>query len=66
MVGYPDHPCPVCKGPMAEQKESACSGRCRAEASRKRKAQAQDQRDRKVRRLLEEALGILTCEGDKV
>ncbi len=53
MVDYPDRPCPVCKGPMAEQKESACSGRCRAALSRKKKAQAQEERDQRLQRLVE-------------
>ena len=39
MVDYPDHRCPVCKGPMAEQKTSACSGRCRAAWSRRRRSE---------------------------
>ena len=53
MVDYPDRRCPVCKGPMAEQKKSACSGPCRAALSRKKKAQAQEERDRRLERLVE-------------
>ena len=53
MVDCPDRRCPVCKGPMAEQKESACSGRCRAALSRKKKAQAQEERDQRLQRLVE-------------
>ncbi len=52
MVDYPDRPCPVCKGPMAEQKESACSGRCRATLSRQKKAQAQEERDQRLQSLV--------------
>ena len=65
MVDCPERPCPVCKGPMAEQKESACSGRCRAEASRKRKVEFDRGRKRKVRDLLEEALEALS-EGNQL
>lgn len=43
-----------------------CSGRCRAEALRRRKTQAQDERDRKVRGLLRGALGTLPGEGDQL
>lgn len=41
-----------------------CSGRCRAEASRKRKALDRDEGRRKVRGLLEEALEVLG-EGEE-
>ncbi len=53
MVDYPDRPCPVCKGPMTERQESACSGRCRAALSRQKKAQAQEERDHRLQRLVE-------------
>ncbi len=64
MVGYPDHPCPVCKGPMAEQKESACSGRCRAALSRRMRAEAQEERERRMQALLRETLRLLKHEGE--
>ncbi len=66
MVEYPDRRCPVCKGPMAEQKESACSGRCRAALSRKKKAQAQEERERRIQGLLKETRRLLEGEGDQV
>ena len=53
MVDCPDRRCQVCKGPMAEQKESACSGRCRAALSRRKKAQAQEERDQRLQRMVE-------------
>ena len=40
-----------------------CSGRCRAEASRKRKVEFDRGRKRKVRGLLEEAIEVLS-EGE--
>ncbi len=64
MVDYPDRRCPVCKGPMAEQKESACSGRCRAALSRRKKAQAQEERERRMQALLRETLRLLKHEGE--
>jgi len=63
VVEYPDRPCPVCKAPMTGRQRTACSGRCRAEASRKRKVEFHRGRKRKVRDLLEEALEVLS-EGD--
>ncbi len=53
MVDCPDRHCPVCKGPMAEQKKSACSGRCRAALSRRMRAEAQDERDQRIRQAVE-------------
>ncbi len=37
MVSYPDRPCPVCKRPMTGRQKTGCSGKCRAEASRRRR-----------------------------
>ena len=61
MVSCPDRPCPVCKTPMTSRQKSACSGRCRAEASRRRRDRertaALDEAERalrKVRRALGE------------
>jgi len=59
MVKYPDRPCPVCKNPMTGRQKTGCSGKCRAEASRKRKVEFDRGRKRKVRGLLEEALEVL-------
>ena len=55
MVSYPDRPCPVCKGPMTDRQRSACSGKCRAAWSRKKKAEAQEEREREVTAALDEA-----------
>lgn len=52
--------CVNCQRPFESSKAAEyCSGRCRAEASRKRKAQDRSERERKVRGLLEEALEVL-------
>jgi len=57
--------CLNCKQVFESQSDLAkhCSGRCRAEASRKRKVEIHRGRKRKVRGLLEEALEVLG-EGD--
>ncbi len=65
MVEYPDRPCPICQTPMTGRQRTGCSGRCRAEASRKRKVEFVRGRKRKVRDLLEEALEVLS-EGDQL
>jgi len=55
MVEYPDRPCPVCKHPMTGRQKSACSGKCRAEASRKQRrealAAALDEAERALRKI---------------
>jgi predicted nucleic acid-binding Zn ribbon protein len=52
--------CEVCGGPMSERKgKHACSSRCRAELSRRRRRDALAARDGELRRLLEAALAKL-------
>lgn len=58
--------CSACGKPLTGRQRLSCSGRCRAALSRKKKAEAQEERDRKIRGLLEEALGILIGEGDRL
>ena len=53
MVNCPDRHCPVCKGPMTGRQKSACSGRCRASLSRKKKAEVLEERDHRLQRLVE-------------
>lgn len=56
--------CEACGGPMAERKSKhACSGKCRAVLSRRRKVEALAARDLKIRGLLEAALRKL--EGSR-
>lgn len=59
MVDCPERPCPACGKLLTGRQKSACSGRCRAEVSRRRKAQAQENRERRIQGLLEDALGLL-------
>ena len=57
--------CVNCQRPFESSKAAEyCSGRCRAEASRKRKAEFDRGRKRKVRGLLEEAIEVL-AEGEE-
>jgi hypothetical protein len=58
--------CPICgtvRG--ARLWTAACSAACRAELSRRRKAEVQRARDRKVRELLEAALRRLVAKGEE-
>jgi len=52
MVSSPNRPCPVCTGPMTGRQRSGCSGKCRAAVSRKKKAEAQESRDSRLRGLV--------------
>ncbi len=54
--------CPIC-GKSLTGRQQVCSGRCRAKLSRQKKAAEQTQRDRRLREMLEAALGLLE-EGD--
>ncbi len=63
MVKYPGRPCPICQTPMTGRQRTGCSGKCRAEASRQRKAAWIRGRTRKMRDLLEEVLEVL-AEGE--
>ncbi len=63
VVGFRDpisgHPCPVCASPLTGRQRVACSDRCRAALSRRRKADALAERERRLRKLLEAALRFL-------
>ena len=50
--------CPIC-GKSLTGRQQVCSGKCRAARSRQKKAEEQAQRDRRLRELLNEALGML-------
>ncbi len=52
-------PCPVCGEPMPGRRTSACSDKCRAAKSRRRRAASHTERDRRVRALLEAAMRVL-------
>ena len=52
---------PVCRfcGKLLRGRQQVCSGKCRATWSRRKKAQAETDRNRQVRALLAEALRLL-------
>jgi predicted nucleic acid-binding Zn ribbon protein len=50
--------CPVCGEPL-RSRQRVCSGRCRAELSRRRYAEARQARDEQVRALLLAALALM-------
>lgn len=62
LVGAPVRPCPGCGGPL-EGRRRACSARCRAALSRRRREEARRERDREIRGLLVAALRALGPEG---
>jgi predicted nucleic acid-binding Zn ribbon protein len=54
--------CPICGEPL-RPRQRVCSGRCRAELSRRRQAQARQARDEQVRALLLAALALMGKDG---
>jgi len=50
--------CPVCGEPL-RPRQRVCSGRCRAELSRRRQAQLRQARDQQIRELLVAALDLM-------
>ncbi len=57
--------CPLC-GNALKGRQRLCSGVCRAKLSRQKKATQQAQRDRRLREMLEEALGALETAIDLI
>ncbi len=51
--------CPICGRPLTGRQTSACSNVCRAALSRRKRADAQSEKDRRVRELLEAALRVV-------
>jgi predicted nucleic acid-binding Zn ribbon protein len=58
VVGFPGPTaaCPICGTPLCGRQKSACSDRCRAAKSRRRRAQAQSEGERRVQELLYSAM----------
>ncbi len=50
-------PCPGCGEPLKSRKK-ACSGKCRAALSRRRRTELQAERDRKLRGLVEDVVRL--------
>ena len=59
MSGGSDRLCPVCHRVALQGRQTVCGAPCRIERSRQRKAQAQVDRDSKVRLHLKAALELL-------
>src|SRR5712691_760802 len=60
-----DRRCPVCSD-LLRPRQRVCSGRCRAELSRRRQAEARQARDQEVRALLLSALALIGKGGAAV
>ena len=56
VVASPEPVCAVCGGPREPRKREACSDKCRAALSRRRREASLRERDRQIRALLETAL----------
>jgi len=54
--------CPICGEPL-RPRQRVCSGRCRAELSRRRQAQLRHARDQQIRELLVAALALMGKDG---
>ncbi len=54
--------CPICDKPL-RPRQRVCSGRCRAELSRRRQAQLRHARDQQIRELLVAALDLMGKDG---
>ncbi len=52
--------CPICGKPLTGRQTSACSDKCRAALSRRKRADEQSEKDRRVRELLEAAVRVLS------
>ena len=57
--GEPSCACPICGTPLKGRQTSACSDRCRAALSRRRRTEGQAEKERRVRELLEAAVRVL-------
>ena len=64
VVASPQPVCAVCGRPAGPRKPEACSDKCRAALSRRRREASLQARDRQIRALLEKALETLTRNED--
>jgi predicted nucleic acid-binding Zn ribbon protein len=56
--------CPICNRPLTGRQTSACSDKCRAALSRRRRAEGQLEKNRRVRELLQAAVRVLSETGE--
>jgi predicted nucleic acid-binding Zn ribbon protein len=59
-----DSRCPICSKPLTGKQSSACSNVCRAALSRRRRAEGQLEKNRRVRELLKAAARVLSGTED--
>jgi predicted nucleic acid-binding Zn ribbon protein len=59
VVGSPQPVCDVCGGPRDPGKREACSDKCRAALSRRRRSHTQTTRDQEIRAVLEAIAGLV-------
>ncbi len=52
--------CPICGRPLTGRQTSPCSDKCRAALSRRKRADEQSEKDRRVCELLEAALRVVS------
>ncbi len=60
MLDYFDRRCETCGTPLTGRQKKSCSARCRAALSRSRRAEAQEERDQRIRqamKVLEREIG---------
>ncbi len=60
MLDCPEGRCESCGTPLTGRQKKCCSGRCRAALSRSRRAEAQEERDQRIRqamKVLEREIG---------
>ncbi len=63
MIECFDRPCETCGTTLTGRQKKCCSARCRAALSRRMRAGAQEERERRVQGLLEEAVRLLGSVG---
>jgi hypothetical protein len=56
--------CPICETPLRGPQRSACSPKCRAAKSRRRRAEERTEKDRRVREPLEATLRVVSGTGE--
>ncbi len=64
MLDCPEGRCESCGTPLTGRQKKCCSARCRAALSRRMRAEAQEDRERRIQGLLKETLRLLKHEGE--
>ncbi len=64
MIECFDRPCETCGTTLTGRQKKCCSARCRAALSRRMRAEAQEDRERRIQGLLKETLRLLAGGGE--